>query len=45
MPVYADATARDAAITSPANGMLVYNTATGKMEQYIAGAWADVDSG
>lgn len=27
IPVYADATARDAAITSPANGMLIYNTA------------------
>lgn len=44
VPVYADFTARDAAITSPANGMLVYNTATGKTEQYIAWAWADVDT-
>lgn len=45
VPVYADATARDAAITSPSNGMLIYNTALGVLQQYIGGAWADVDAG
>ena len=42
VPVYADDTARDAAITSPANGMIIYNTADGVNQQYISGAWADV---
>ncbi len=45
VPVYADATARDAAIPSPANGMVIYNTALGIMQQYIAGAWASFASG
>jgi hypothetical protein len=40
VPVYADATARDAAITVPANGMLVYLTDQGTLFQYIGGAWA-----
>lgn len=41
-PAYADATARDAAITSPANGMLIYNTALGVEQQYVGGAWSSV---
>ena len=45
VPVYADATARDAAITSPSNGMIIYNTALGILQQYIGGAWADTASG
>ena len=45
VPVYADATARDAAITSPANGMLAYLTDTGVMYQYIGGAWATFATG
>jgi len=45
VPVYADATARDAAITSPANGMAVYNTADGKFQDYTAGSWIDRESG
>jgi len=44
-PVYADATARDAAITSPSNGMMIYNTAVGKNQQYISGGWDVVDTG
>jgi hypothetical protein len=42
LPVFADATARDVAIASPSNGMMVYNTGTGTIQQYIAGAWTDV---
>lgn len=45
VPVYADATARDAGIPSPANGMIVYNTALGILQQYIGGAWASFASG
>lgn len=45
IPVYANATARDAAITSPVNGMQVYNTADGKFQDYTGGAWVDRESG
>lgn len=41
VPVYADATARDAAILSPSNGMEVYLTTEGKFTDYIGGAWTD----
>ncbi len=44
VPVYADATARDVAIPSPSNGMFIYNTALGIMQQYIAGTWTDTAS-
>jgi len=37
-------TAQRNALT-PANGMLIYNTTTSKVQQYIGGAWADVASG
>lgn len=43
-PAYADDTARDAAITTPVNGMMIYNTADGVLQQYISGGWADVDA-
>jgi hypothetical protein len=43
--VFADATARDAAITSPVNGDRCYNTATGTFQKYAAGAWADDATG
>jgi len=43
-PVYADATARDAWIPSPANGMMIYNTALWLNQQYIWWARADVDT-
>ena len=40
-PVYANAAARDAAITNPSNGMIIYNIATGEMEVYstASSAW------
>lgn len=44
-PVYADATARDAWIPSPANGMMIYNTALWLNQQYIWGSWVNVDTG
>ena len=45
VPVFADATARDAAITSPANGMVCYNTDTGKYNDYTGGSWVERESG
>lgn len=45
VPVYADATARDAAITVPSNGMVIYNTALGILQQYIGWAWTSFASG
>lgn len=44
-PVYADATARDAAITTPVNGMMIYNTALWLVQQYVSWAWENVDTG
>jgi len=44
-PVYADATARDAWIPSPANGMMIYNTALWLNQQYIWWSWVNVDTG
>lgn len=45
VPVYANATARDAAITSPVNGMSCYNTADGLFNDYAAGAWVQRANG
>lgn len=45
VPVYADATARDVGIPTPANGMIIYNTALGILQQYIAGSWASFATG
>ena len=44
LPVYADATARDAGIPSPSNGMMVYNTALGIIQQYVGATWTDMAS-
>jgi hypothetical protein len=41
--VYADATARDAAITAPAAGMIVFNTTGTKFQGYTGGAWVDLN--
>jgi len=43
MPVYANATTRDAGAGTPTNGMFCYNTATGNIEVYVGGAWKSVD--
>ena len=42
---YADATARDAALPSPSNGMQCYLTDTGKFYDYTAGSWVARESG
>ena len=42
MPVYADATARDTAITSPTAGMIIYNTATANVQVYSGSAWGNI---
>jgi hypothetical protein len=39
--VFADATARDAAITSPVNGQFAYLTGTSNLTKYTGAAWAD----
>lgn len=38
-------TAQRDAIASPANGMIVYNSTTGVMNQYISGAWTTFATG
>jgi hypothetical protein len=44
LPTYADSTARDAAITSPQGGMLVYITGTNKFQGYVSGTgWTDLN--
>jgi hypothetical protein len=45
LTAYANAAARDAAITSPANGMQAYLIDTGKFTDYTAGSWVDRESG
>jgi len=42
--VYADTTARDAAITNPAAGMVAYLTATNKLQVYNGSAWQTITS-
>ena len=44
LAVYADTTARDAAITSPAAGMVAYLTATNKLQVYTGSAWETITS-
>jgi hypothetical protein len=43
LPVYADGTARDAAILSPAAGMVVFNTTSTKFQGYTGAAWVDLN--
>lgn len=43
LAVYADATARDAAITSPTAGMVVFNTTGTKFQGYTGAAWVDLN--
>ena len=42
LKAYADATARDAAITSPVSGMLIYLTSSHKAQVYANNAWVDL---
>jgi hypothetical protein len=41
--VYANNTARDAAITTPTAGMMVFNTTGTKFQGYTGSAWADLN--
>jgi hypothetical protein len=41
--VYADATARDAAIATPTAGMMVFNTTSTKFQGYTGAAWVDLN--
>lgn len=43
--VFADSTARDAAITSPSEGMFVYLTGTNALQFYDGSAWTAFTSG
>ena len=44
VPVYANDSARNSAIGSPAVGMLIYNTSKGVLQQYNAQGWSSIDS-
>lgn len=43
LAVYADNTARDAAITAPSAGMIVFNTTNTKFQGYTGSAWIDLN--
>ena len=42
LPAYANTTARDSALGSPAAGMMIYLTATNKAQVYNGTAWTDL---
>ena len=42
MPIYANATARNAAAGTATNGMFCYNTDTGNIEVYVSGSWKSI---
>ena len=44
LKAYADTTARDAAITSPVSGMLIYVTSSNKTQVYGASGWETITS-
>ena len=43
VPIYATTTTRDAAITAPTPGMIIFLTATTKFQGYAGGTWADLN--
>ena len=43
LPVYANTGARDAALTSPSAGMLIFLTAGAKFQGYNGGSWEDLN--
>ena len=43
LPTYADNSARDAAITSPNAGMMVFNSTGTKFQGYTGAAWVDLN--
>ena len=42
IPVHANDTARNTAISSPSAGMMVFNTASGGLQQYTGSAWIEM---
>ena len=43
LPTFADNTARDATITQPTAGMLIFNTTGTKFQGYTGSAWVDLN--
>jgi hypothetical protein len=43
LPTFADNTARDAAITQPVAGMMIFNTTGTKFQGYTGSAWVDLN--
>lgn len=43
LAVYADDTARDAAVTAPEAGMMIFNTTLTKFQGYTGSAWVDLN--
>jgi hypothetical protein len=43
LPFFADDAARDAAITSPAAGMMIFNSTGTKFQGYTGSAWVDLN--
>ena len=43
LPTFADNTARDAAITQPTAGMMIFNTTGTKFQGYTGSAWVDLN--
>lgn len=43
VPIYATTVARDAAITAPLSGMVIFLTTTTKFQGYTGGFWADLN--
>tara|TARA_R110001592_G_scaffold282326_1_gene550045 strand:+ start:170 stop:631 length:462 start_codon:yes stop_codon:yes gene_type:complete len=43
LPTFADNTARDAAITQPVAGMMIFNTTGTKFQGYTGAAWVDLN--
>jgi hypothetical protein len=43
LPTFADNTARDATITQPVAGMLIFNTTGTKFQGYTGSAWVDLN--
>ena len=43
LPVFADDAARNAAVTAPAAGMIVFNSTGTKFQGYTGAAWVDLN--
>ena len=43
LPIYANNTARDSAISSPNAGMIIFNSTGTKFQGYTGAAWVDLN--